>query len=84
MRDGRQSAVARRRPHLSAGHIGCVLAGYRTVEESEETMTDRPDDHGRDGADDAGADDGAGVEITTTDGDGTTFEPEEDPEGRTD
>ncbi|MDT0183468.1 hypothetical protein Q9S36_25090 [Microbacterium sp. ARD31] len=47
-------------------------------------MTDRPDDHGRDGADDAGPEDGAGVEITTTDGDGTTFEPEEDPEGGTD
>ncbi len=45
-------------------------------------MTDQPEEPGTAAAtDDA---EGAGVEIGMTEGEGTTFEPEEDPEAQSD
>lgn len=60
-------------------HIGTAVLGYGGAEESEEIMTDHP--HRPDAGD---ADDDTvptGVEIGSSDGEGTTFEPEEDPDG---
>ena len=42
----------------------------------EESRTDRPADADQNGA--------PGVELGNTDGEGSTFEPEEDPEGHAD
>jgi hypothetical protein len=75
-RDTRRAA----RAHLS------VTDGYDTGETRRPSMSNHPEDPRADQAASTTDPDeeATGVEIGSTDGEGSTFEPEEDPEGHSD